>query len=1156
MKILRVQFQNLNSLPAGDIDLERPPFPKAGLFAITGPTGAGKSTLLDAITLALYGRAARYGHAPNPEDMMRRHSGSCGAEVLFEVRGERYRAEWRLRRARNRPEGNLQAATRRVFDAQGETLAQNITEADRLIGELTGLTYDRFLRSALLAQGQFARFFKATESERAELLESLTGTLIYSELGALAFREAAAREEALARQAGALGGIVLLDPEARAEKNAACERLEKELADLRERREALSRRLEGGRRLVALAREEADLAQRQETLAREREAAAPGLERLARHRRGEPFFPALQTLDALRERARREATTREEARTEAERARARLALGLAAFRQRAAGALRAARGALEGLRTERTRRAGEITRLAERLAQTGADGKLEETLPGLAEELAKLAAARIETRTRRAEAGALEKEHRAAAARRDGLRADLAQAREAEQRLAGAAREASGAVAALLAGKTTEALAAEAKRWEKQQADLAQLRIALEKRDRAAREGLDLANTEAELEKELEAARTSQIATEGEARAQARLLERAGENLALLRRMAGYEEERRQLAPGEPCPLCGALEHPLAQNAPASQEIEEAQRHVDTAKAANATAIKEAQLATAHLARTEEALRNLNKRRAELRREQMNGHEAFEQLARSLRVFTAETLEEAAAAATKARAEREAVLDALRGRERLKAEAELALSKATAETGRLCEAVAGAESAFAALENRIAEAANAEKALLAQAETCGAALAAALQPFSLPLPGPGEEPQTRAALETRLAAYRQAVRDRERLENEQEQATLHTEAARRRLAQLRKRANRAERPTAPDAATQTDLPAALALPLSVSSEDLEAATEALEALRSTLAARETTLEQQGKSAEEVQAAAQRQEGEMLKSLTGSPFASPETLREARLGADEANALQETQNRLEGQAQRLAGEREARRAEASKLREAAAPEGEALTEAEEQCKACEEAALRTAEARAALRQELEADARQAAAREGKARELEEARRRFLPWAEMRGLIGSADGRKFSRFAQGLSLDILLRRANGHLCRLSDRYVLHRAAGSELGVEIVDLHQAGAARPTESLSGGESFLASLAMALGLSDLAGRNVRIDSLFIDEGFGSLDTGTLDIALSALDTLRLHGKTVGVISHVELLKERIPVQIRVEKREGGTSVLRMPWEA
>ena len=137
-------------------------------------------------------------------------------------------------------------------------------------------------------------------------------------------------------------------------------------------------------------------------------------------------------------------------------------------------------------------------------------------------------------------------------------------------------------------------------------------------------------------------------------------------------------------------------------------------------------------------------------------------------------------------------------------------------------------------------------------------------------------------------------------------------------------------------------------------------------------------------------------------------------------------------------------------------------------------------------------------------------------------------------------------------MLFRSANRHLVRLSDRYRVRRRAGEELDLEVEDLHQAGAFRPMASLSGGESFLASLALALGLSDIAGRTVRIESLFIDEGFGSLDSDTLDVAISALETLRQDNKTVGVISHVDLLKERIATQIIVEKQAGGISTLRV----
>jgi exonuclease SbcC len=156
-----------------------------------------------------------------------------------------------------------------------------------------------------------------------------------------------------------------------------------------------------------------------------------------------------------------------------------------------------------------------------------------------------------------------------------------------------------------------------------------------------------------------------------------------------------------------------------------------------------------------------------------------------------------------------------------------------------------------------------------------------------------------------------------------------------------------------------------------------------------------------------------------------------------------------------------------------------------------------------------------------------------------------WQRLDGLIGSARGDKFRKFAQGLTLDHLLHLANRHLARLHGRYLLRRKPTGELELDIVDAWQGDTTRDTRTLSGGEGFLVSLALALALSDLVSNKTSIDSLFLDEGFGSLDGDTLEIALTALDSLNASGKMIGIISHVEALKERIPAQIRVEKGGG-----------
>jgi exonuclease SbcC len=164
--------------------------------------------------------------------------------------------------------------------------------------------------------------------------------------------------------------------------------------------------------------------------------------------------------------------------------------------------------------------------------------------------------------------------------------------------------------------------------------------------------------------------------------------------------------------------------------------------------------------------------------------------------------------------------------------------------------------------------------------------------------------------------------------------------------------------------------------------------------------------------------------------------------------------------------------------------------------------------------------------------------------------FKRWSKLNDLIGSADGKKFRSFAQGLTLRKLIGLANAHLLELNGRYIIQKRADEDLELEIIDTYQANNIRSMRTLSGGESFLVSLALALGLSELAGRNTSIQSLFIDEGFGSLDENSLDLAISTLENLQSTGKTIGIISHVKELKERIGVQIQLRKQSNGFSKL------
>lgn len=159
-----------------------------------------------------------------------------------------------------------------------------------------------------------------------------------------------------------------------------------------------------------------------------------------------------------------------------------------------------------------------------------------------------------------------------------------------------------------------------------------------------------------------------------------------------------------------------------------------------------------------------------------------------------------------------------------------------------------------------------------------------------------------------------------------------------------------------------------------------------------------------------------------------------------------------------------------------------------------------------------------------------------------------WQQLYELIGSADGKKYRNFAQGLTFKIMIDHANIQLKKMSDRYLLTPDINNPLELNVIDNYQGGDIRSTKNLSGGEGFIISLALALGLSQMASQNTRVDSLFLDEGFGTLDEESLDIALDTLTNLQQEGKIIGIISHVQALKARIFTQIHVKKLSGGYS--------
>ena len=195
MKIQTISLTNINSLQGTHtLDFTEPRFRQAGLFAITGDTGAGKSTLLDAITLALYGKVHRNKQV---EEVVSYGYHEARAEITFAVADTVYRAVWSIEIKQKRSGERSETIKRHLANVTdgNRILTEKIRDMDEQVAALTGLSFAQFTKSVLLAQGDFAAFLKADQKERSALLEQLTGTDIYSELGRKTFERNKADSE-------------------------------------------------------------------------------------------------------------------------------------------------------------------------------------------------------------------------------------------------------------------------------------------------------------------------------------------------------------------------------------------------------------------------------------------------------------------------------------------------------------------------------------------------------------------------------------------------------------------------------------------------------------------------------------------------------------------------------------------------------------------------------------------------------------------------------------------------------------------------------------------------------------------------------------------------------------------------------------------------
>ncbi len=1154
MKILKIEFENLNSLRGEQtIDLESGDLAEAGIFAITGPTGAGKSTILDAITLALYGKAARYGASPSPENMMSRHTGHCRSEIVFETSEGRFRAAWQLNRARKKPDGKVQQARHQVFDHEDTPLTQKIKETSGKIEELIGLDFDRFLRSALLAQGEFAKFLKSDVNERSRLLESLTGTSIYSDLSQLVYEQYKDRENQLKQREAILDAVVLLTVDELKEKQTQSKALEVELESLKKKQKAANERVELGKQSREATASKQQLTTTLKSLEEQGKALAADEQRLKWHQKAVTFKPDLGKIDQQRTQCSDADKQARLAVEQTETSGQTLKLQLHHADTWLADRNQQLQKELDAESGRQTTLTGQQTLATKWLTANAVDKTLAEAIPSIRTCLAKLSSSRRSGReaTARLErlAGTLEKTEGSIQQSKkdlDSLTTVIDKQQEAlNKQLELLSQELDGADSDRLheqRDRLTEKIAA-LTAMAGQEVEAKELKQAINTKQTSAKEKKgDTEQQERELKKATEAAKDQEETCAA--------LEIAVEQARLV---ADLAEHRANLKDGEECPLCGSLEHPAVDGEPASplatlqQQLGKARKSLTKLAATQQAQAERLTLAKASLQTKLQEIKNDQERLSKLNLNLSQQATKLELSAEEAKDLTA----------TKTAAElqfdqfkrRMSQVDVLRVSVQ---KCEKTVQQSLGQQDLLAQTLKSAEANLADLKSQQTEATQQLESANIDVQHQTQQLKKLLEPFKLTTPDLEAIEQFQQSLDRRSQAFQARTNELSQLESQLVKSQQVAKDLLREQQETARELSRVETWTREEPLRSASLPAAANLRDALAWSTVTELAEELGSLRTAWQQAVEREQVRVNAATESRKAFTTASAAFLASAVQGGFESVAQLQSQLLSDDAAETIANRLEQHKEQLNKTRGQLEQLEETLTSLKEKSAPDEQELAKQVAELEQLENDANQKQQQRTTIENALDADLQQRKKQEQAHKELQNQRQQLVTWQRLNEIIGSADGKKFRTFAQGISLDLVIRHANQHLTELSTRYRLQRRAADSLGLEICDLHQANALRPMESLSGGESFVVSLALALGLSDLAGQSVRIDSLFIDEGFGTLDPETLDMAVAALERLQARNKTIGVISHVELLKERITTQIQVQPNAGGTSELKI----
>ena len=1239
MKILAIRMKNLASLDGeSEIDFTKEPLKSAGIFAITGPTGSGKSTILDALCLALFAKTPRYVQASeqgivvqdvgtqtisqsDARGILRRGSADGFAEVDFiGIDGFAYRANWSIRRARNKPEGALQSYQISLSRIEAnEIIPGKNTELLKEIERLLGLSFDQFTRSVLLAQGDFTAFMKAKKDEKAELLEKLTGTQIYAQISSKIFEKNREQVAEIQQLKDKLGDIELLTEEqilelieSKGKAQNDVESASKTLLELG-KEQAWHSRFSELTKAVDDAKLSLQTAELEKVGSKEREDTLTHIEAVQ----------SIKPIFSILENSENQLIEKKKSLESLERVCVELSTKKATLEKLVLEA------ELE-FKTHKTKRfeiqpkLDEAKKLDVQIDEKFAQLKKEKLV--LENNLIQLKEERTQLEEKQKRAKTIEQnnenlgewfsnqqEKKGIVENYSVIESKLVDAQKVLSRTeewSGKRDQNQKEIEQLSSSISTKSIqvnqqknaqieAERAVRELKNQLELipynelssrfselqlkkegciqaeADWKILFEKRSDFSQRKVSFTQQEFDSEsnkKRLINLGLERIEVTKEVDHAKQTLEKV--RLALAENV---EKLRNQLSENEACPVCGSKEHPYVIHAPETnavlhkleEEYKEKQEKLDVIRFQENT--------------IQESLANWAKVRVKLSNELELAENELKQKESAWKQISiideielisddkkGEWIKNQLEMIRKDATEIQIQLNTYQKNKTELDQKNESLSKISKNVFEFDQSLKDQTRKLESLEDQqsqfVTELENSEKSLsevynqltkwigssnwFENWKLNKAQYVKQLQDFVQNWNFKEKELEKGLKeLDLLLENIKGSAFQLERLESQFAEKEIQVNGLSEDFNVVQKKRN-----------------------------DLFTGVSVLEI--------EKELQKVGEQLEQKVAFRIIEKDENSKALIKSESQKSETvLRIEELRSDIEKSQQELSVWLERYNQKVNAEftieqikvlaqsstewikveREALQAINDNLKTALTIVRERETQFEKH--SFERISKRDVETILNLQSEtklqqtawqklvndidhqLKTDENERQKQKGILEQIEAQRELSENWSKLSSIIGSATGHVFRQIAQEFTLDVLLSYANKHLETLSKRYVLQRIPDT-LSLQVTDIDMGNEMRTVYSLSGGESFLISLALALALASLSSSKMQVESLFIDEGFGSLDPNTLNIAMDALESLHNQGRKVGVISHVQEMTERIPVQIKVSKQSGGKSLL------